>query len=83
MTIKPGHYFLAMLLAVLLLIGGLNKVSYELYQALDLQKPLAVEIGLVGGKIELYLFDHKKTIDLTHIAEAYWERLQSILSWKN
>ncbi|WP_156946424.1 hypothetical protein [Desulfitibacter alkalitolerans] len=80
---KTRHYLLAIFFAAFLLIGGLNKVSYELYQALELQKPLAVEIGLGEGKIELYLFDQTKVIDLNYIAETYRERLQSILSWNN
>ncbi len=83
MTMKTRHYLLAIFFAAFLLIGGLNKVSYELYQALELQKPLAVEIGLGEGKIELYLFDQTKVIDLNYIAETYRERLQSILSWNN
>jgi len=83
MIIKTRHYFFALFFAAFLLIGGLNKVSYELYQALELQKPLAVEIGLDEGKIELYLLNQTKVIDLNYIAETYRERLQSILSWKN
>lgn len=83
MTIKTRHYFLVILLVMLLSIGGVNKVSYELYQILDVEEPLAVEVVFAGEKIKLYLLDHKKTIDLNRITEAYRERVQSILTWGN
>ena len=82
MTIKTRHYVLAVLLAVLLIVGGIAKVSYGLYQKLGIERTPNVEVNFVGGNIELYLFNHKKEIDLIYITEVYRERIRGILTWQ-
>ena len=82
MVVKTRYYVLAILLAVLLLAGGIAKVSYELYQMLGVERTPNVEVTFAGGNIELYLFNHKKAIDLTLLVEVYRERIQGILTWQ-
>ncbi|KUO51417.1 MAG: hypothetical protein APF76_13685 [Desulfitibacter sp. BRH_c19] len=83
MIIKTRHFLLVIFLSLFLLFAGINKVSFELYQALDIDKRLAFEVVYTGGNIEMYFLDDIKIIDLTYIAEVSRERLQNLLSWKN
>ena len=80
MTIKTRYYVLAILLAVLLSVGGIAKVSHGLHQMLGIERIPSVEIKLVGENIELYLFNHKRAVDLTQLMEFYQERVQGILT---
>lgn len=83
MIIKSRHFILVLIFSLFLMVAGINKVSYELYQALDIDKRLAFEVGYTDGNIELYFFHNSKTIDIMYIAEISRERLQNILSWRD
>jgi len=82
MRIKAKHYVLVIFLVLLLLVGGIGKVSYGFYQMVGVERAPTIEVRLVEGNIELDLFNQKRAINLIYFAEVSRERLQNILPWQ-
>jgi len=48
MAVKTRYYILVIFLAMLLLTGGIAKVSYELCQMLDIERSPIFEVNRIG-----------------------------------